>query len=87
MAACAWWQLNSAEVPLLQKLGMKLTSLCCDSGAAERKVYKGICTKERSRLGQLKKKTFAEIVDDTNIDVDEEDKETQTTATKLAHLR
>ena len=68
---------------------MKLTSLCCGSGAAERnwKVYKGICTKERSRLGQLKKMTFAAIVEDTNMDVDEEDEEAQTSAAKLIFVK
>ena len=68
---------------------MKLTSLCCGSGAAERnwKVYKGICTKERSRLGQLKKMTFAAIVDGTNMDVDEEEEEAQTSATKLIFVK
>jgi len=58
-------------------------------GAAERnwKVYQSICTKERSRLGQLKKKTFAAIVDDANVDVDEEDKEAQTSSTKLIFVK
>ena len=73
-----WFDYGSG---LLGKIGQRVTSKPCGSGAAERnwKLYKGIVTKKRNRMGELKVDTYADDAED-EMEID------QTTGTKLAFV-